>query len=881
MFAVLLATTATAVAQTAPMGGWLDQITFFVEGDNAKALDMLKKGEMDAYFFTVNDPDLFSEVKASDKLWYALSYGSYNEIAFNPVGPEFPNTGKLNPFASAKVREAMNWLIDRDHVANEIAKGLAVPRYLAITPSFPDYARLIDTAKKLEIKYAYNFEKAKSVISAEMQKMGASIQNGKWQYKGEPVVIKALIRSEDERKDLGDYVSTQLEAINFTVERMYKVSREASPIWYSGNPNDGLFHFYTGGWVTTVVSRDQSGNFAYFYTKRGLPSPLWQAYTPSSEFDYVAELLDSGAYTTMEERNELMARALELSLEDSVRIWTHNRVSPWVARNEVKLAADLAGGFYASRMWPYTMRLVDKAGGNVRIASSDLLVEPWNPIGGTNWVYDSMIGRATADWPYIADPFTGLFWPQRAGNAEVIVQRGLPVAKTLDWVTLRFAEEIEVPEDAWIGWDAEKQEVKLAGPGVKAKSKITINWDPNLWNVKWHDGSKMSLADFVFDFIYTLDYAYEASPVYDPARVSFVKTFLSYFKGWKIVQQDPLITEHYTDQVVPDAEEMAFNAAMDWYPFAGTATMSSPWHMVTIGWLAESKKQLAFSSSKAKTLNVEWTNYIAGPSLAILSQNLNEALASRFVPYQKVLGAYLTSDQAAARYQALKSWYDARGHLYVGNGWYYLHAVDTTARIVTIRANRDSIDRADKFAGFSEPKMPDVTVTGPATIVQALAGNFTVDVSYKGQPYALSDMDFVKYLLVGPGGEVSAIGEAEPIDDGKYKVTLTSTETSVLSAGSYKLQAVAASKLVSIPVIGEASFIAVNFEDYLAGETGKMTAELKTTTDRLAGVTSDLEAKVNSLKGTANMAMIVAVIAVVLAIVAILVPKVSKKTPPT
>ncbi|TDA41693.1 MAG: hypothetical protein DSO07_03245, partial [Thermoproteota archaeon] len=63
---------------------------------------------------------------------------------------------------------------------------------------------------------------------------GATLVGGKWQYQGKPVVIKFIIRVEDARKKIGDYVAGQLEKVGFTVERMYKTSREASPLWIEG-----------------------------------------------------------------------------------------------------------------------------------------------------------------------------------------------------------------------------------------------------------------------------------------------------------------------------------------------------------------------------------------------------------------------------------------------------------------------------------------------------------------------------------------------------------------------------------------------------------------------------------------------------------------------
>jgi peptide/nickel transport system substrate-binding protein len=220
----------------------------------------------------------------------ARSFGSYNELSFNPVGPVFESTGKLNPFAVPAMREAMNWLIDRDYVAQEIMGGLGVPRWTPFNNASSDYALLADVIKALEFEYSYDMERAKAVFDEEMPKIGAEMSGGVWTFEGEPVEISVLIRTEDERRAVGDYVATQLEAIGFTAIRDYKTAGEASPIWINGDPALGLFHIYTGGWITTSVPRDLGGNFEFFYTPSGLGSPLWAAYTPTEEY---AELADA------------------------------------------------------------------------------------------------------------------------------------------------------------------------------------------------------------------------------------------------------------------------------------------------------------------------------------------------------------------------------------------------------------------------------------------------------------------------------------------------------------------------------------------------------------------------------------------------------------
>ena len=78
----------------------------------------------------------------------AQSYGTYYDILFNPA--VFTDTTKLNPFANRKIREATNWLIDRNYINQEIFAGGALPKFFALTTQLVDYTGVIDVARGLE-----------------------------------------------------------------------------------------------------------------------------------------------------------------------------------------------------------------------------------------------------------------------------------------------------------------------------------------------------------------------------------------------------------------------------------------------------------------------------------------------------------------------------------------------------------------------------------------------------------------------------------------------------------------------------------------------------------------------------------------------------------
>jgi peptide/nickel transport system substrate-binding protein len=548
-------------------GAWVDSLVFTVQEDADVAVSQLESKDIDIYAYTVSDPELYKKVKDNKDLTYAESFGSYTELTFNPVGPEY-GEGELNPFSDPKIREAVNWLIDRNYVVEEIYGGLAIPKFLPITSAFPDYARYVDTVRALEAKYAYNLDKAKEVIDAQMKELGAEMVDGKWTYNGNPVTIKFVIRTEDERKEIGDYVANQFEAVGFTVDRMYKNRTEASALWIRTDPAEGQWTVYTGGWITTAIDRDQGGNFSFFYTPRGIPVPLWQAYQPSEEFDQVCLKLENNDFSTMDQRGELFRKAMELALQDSVRVWINDQLAFSPYRSDVAVTADLAGGIAGAQVYPFTVRRTDEIGGQVKIAQPGLLVEPWNPLGGTNWIYDTMPQRATGDMSTMADPFTGLSWPQRIEKAELVVKKGLPVAKTLDWVDLKFEDEITVPDDAWVDWDAENQKFITAAEKytetVTANTKSVVYYPEDMFQtVTWHDGSPISLGDFIMGMILTFDRGKEASPIYDEATVPDLESFLSHFKGVRILSTDPLVIETYDDQYALDAE----NSISTWWPY--------------------------------------------------------------------------------------------------------------------------------------------------------------------------------------------------------------------------------------------------------------------------------------------------------------------------
>ena len=798
------------------MGAWVDEIIVTEVVDEATGITMLEVGDLHIFQGRIAVPELFRKVQEYPYLTYDQHFGGRADIRFNPVGPIFPGTGELNPFSVPRIRQAMNWLVCRTHIAEVIYGGLAIPQYTAIITAFPDQARLASTMAAIRAYYAHNPEKAERIITEEMYKLGAERIDGTWHWEVDgvlkPVEIRLLIMPAPLLR-VGHYIAELLEGIGFVTVKMEKTWAEGAPIRVTC-PGEGRLHLMTGAWRTGSIHRDQAGTFNFHYTPRGWARPRWAAMTPAPEFDALVERLALRDFECMEERNELMARALWLSLEDNVTMWLVNEAAPVAFRKEIGISSCLAGGMAMSLLWPHTIQFkedgVPVVGGTVRMAHTIVLPDPWNPLGGSTMIACHTIYRAIGDMGTLIDPFTGLRLPQRIERAEVFVKEGLPVTVTHDdWITLEFLPEIKVPDDAWVAWCAVEQrfitaaERPLEADQEPARVRVVIHYPDDLFDtVKWHDGSPFSIADIVMNMILTFDQGNEESPIFDRGRAGALRTLMRHFRGVRILSEDPLVIESFTTRISLDAETLA--GVWTWFPYYRRGPAA--WHNLTLGILAETDEQLAFSPAKAGELDVEWMNFVAGPSLLILADQLARALDENIIPYEPTLGQFITVAEATERWENLQTWYEERGHFFIGTGTFYLVGVHPVEKIIHLRRFPYFPDPAEKWAGFAEARVAHAKISGPMIVTSGTEAEFLVEITFEGEPYPVEDVCTVHFLVVDAAGVVAVKGEAVAVRDGLWEVVLTPEKTEMLAIGAASLEIVVAPRVVALSTSASMSF---------------------------------------------------------------------------
>ena len=801
-------------------GTWFDEVVFFVEDDQPKLLSMMESG--DANFYPNNFDGVHQPLIEEKGLPYKVAYGGSREILLNPEGPFFDD-GRWNPFDDLTIQLALNRLVDNQLLIDEYAFGLGVAMYSCLSPIDPVYAEIPDAARANAIKYGYDEVGALDMISTRMPELGAELINGTWHHANEDgdveeIVIIGLIRPEDTRREIGDYFADKLETAGFKVDRQYKLSAEASPLWITSPGEAGLFHFYTGGWGASGIDREYQWPYAGHYTDVGWPTPRTRGYPNEIDpamYDAAVKIIN-GNFATVEERLQLLRLCEEGVGNYPWHIWLYAEAGSWVHTPDVDVTADLMAG-YSGRIWPLTMRFVDEdgapvVGGTIRFANQSFLTQPWNAPHGSNWLYDAAIQRGAEDTPTFGNPFTGLAVPHFLESANVAVKRGLPVRVTeTDWCTLDFVDENVVPTAAWADWDAANEVFTTVGTvypdGVTSDIKLRLTYPSELWTWKWHDGSTIHIADMLMGLIYgfPLDPAKPESPYFDADQVPQYDSSMSVFRGIQIINTDPLVVDIWVNGISLDAETVVLNYdEVFWFTYSqGIA----PWHTMALGLMAEAAGTGAFSSGKADREEVDRLNYAAGVQLEDLKGYLTQAIAENFIPYGGTLRQYLTLGQVAERYANLQAFVDTYDHMWVGTGPMMIKSFDPLASIVVGVRYADYPIDLEKYLVYAAPKLADVDVTGDATVAVGSAGTFTVAITADGEAYPLSELLSLSYVVIDSLGEIAFTGAGAFTADGLGTITLSADQTAGLTEGSSSLEVIVAVTPVVIPATGSISFV--------------------------------------------------------------------------
>ena len=770
----------SAFSQAPEKGPFIDQARFIHRMDENLALEEVKSGFLDTYFFPIpqeaannakNDPRL----KVYDKTAGSLGF------FVNPAPAADPNV--LNPFQFKEVRYALNYLIDREFVINEILKGYGNPLVDPFGIYSPEYLNIIGTVESFGFRY--NPSLASSMISGAMNAAGATNNNGKWQFNGSPVTVKVLIRQDDVRKQsMGELLASELEKIGFNVQRDYGDLNKANILVYASDPKNLEWQLYT---------EEMGGTSAFVKYNPIIPAQMyapWLSAMPGSQnpaywnyqnatLDEVTQKIAFFNFTSEEERNQLVNDAIKMGIQESVRIFVAQKTDPFVSSASVQ---GLVNDFGAGITSKYSLLNARSGDGNssLDIGVKQIHQGSWNTIAGLQDLYSRSIYFMIADSDTFRHPYTGEVISFRSPWTNITTQG--PLGK------------LNMPADT-IKWNQTLQQWVQSGEGSTATSMVTFT--PLYSN--WHHGIPMDVSDMMYGDYFAYEWGTDAGPgdrTVDPEFTPAAAEALNLSKGTRYVSPDRI--ESYIDIWHYDEKEIADS---------GVFFVNEPWEIAAAAERIVMEGRLAYSRSEAQAKGVGWYDPIVREHAEMIKAELQEMKNEQFIP--SALKDTVTVQDAIRRYDASISWIENHGHAVISNGAFYLDNFNVAGGTITINAFRDTSYpfEAGHWSNYETPRLTDITnVDVPRIVTMGEPTPIKVNVQVGGEP---SSNVTVNYFISDKDGTVVARGEAhQQGSPGQFNVDLTSEMTAKLSQGPNTIKIFAVSNEALRPDISSSTILA-------------------------------------------------------------------------
>lgn len=760
----------------AEKGTFVDTIKFIQYLDESTAIEEVKKKNLDIYYSRI-PAELIQDTDTQNLQIFYTTGGSFSILVNPAYGDEF------NPFSMQKARFALNYLIDRKLIVDELMSGYGVTMSSNYGPFDPDFLLIVSEIEKFHFRY--NPELANSMISDALVEAGAKKIDGKWVYDDKPITVTFFIRNDDPvRNSIGEVISSELEKIGFTVKKDFGDLNKAYVLVYGSDPADLTWNLYTEGYAgrSAFVKYDPLGlaqMYAPWYSNMpGFNNPQYWNYK-NDKLDDLTQKIYSSNYTSYDERADLIRKATTEGVNESVRIFLAAKIDPFVVNKDVDGIINDFGGGIQTRFTPINSRTNDT---DLKIGVKQIYQGAWNPVRGLADAYSKNI------WDVLYDP--GMFKNPYSGQ-------NFAVRQNWDVETAGPNKKLNVPIDA-INWDPVQQKWISMGVGKTATSKITYDL---LWS-NWHNGQKMDMNDVLYSVYFTQEWGSTPSendktfdPEYTPTASQAAKTLVA------IRPIDDNTVEVYVDFWHFDDSEIA-----DW----GGAWVVMPWEVMAAMEKAVIDGKAAFSRTDAQAKNLNWFSLIIPRDAVLTRQYLEEFSESNTVP-KSLAGFDNDPNYFDSRYASSIRWIEQKNHAVISNGPFYLDSYSPEARTITVKAFDDETYpyKAGYWSQFENVSLPQITkINVPEKILKGTALEIPIQTTHATS----------LYYFVNDGSGATVTSGILPIQNDAVQILLTPEITSSMSDGN-DLKVYAISDSVLKPDIYTTSFLVLDSIDDEFNET--------------------------------------------------------------
>ena len=752
---------------------YVDSIRFIQYLDENTALEEVRNGNLDMYYYRISPDRLENSESRAGLDVFDSSGGSYS-ILINPA-----ETEKFNPFSIKENRFALNYLVDRKLIVNELMSGFGAPMISNYGPFDPVYLSIIEQLESFNFRY--NPSLAEEIITKNLKERGATKVDERWQIDGEPIEIIFFIRSDDPvRKSIGEILASELERIGFTVKKDFGDLNKAFVVVYGSNPADLKWSLYTEGWNKSAFVKYDSIGLGQMYSPwfsnmPGFNVPDYWNYQ-NEYIDSLSQKIYTGNFSSSKEREELIQQATVEGVNESVRIFLASKVDQYVVNQKISGVVNDFGAGVPSRFTPINAQS-DKD--ELVIGVKQIYQGAWNPIMGFSDSYSRQIWGILSDPIAFPHPFTG----------EMLPVRG-------DWKVETAGPDgmLDLPDDAII-WDPISQEWINVPKDAQAISKVKFD----LKFSNWHNGQKMDMNDVLHSLYFTIEWGTQTDEndktvddEFTPRAAQSVQTYI----GVKPIDENTI--EVYVDYWHFDEGEIA-----DWASLWNTM----PWEIFSAIEQAVIDGKVSISRSGVGSKNINWVSLIIPNDAIVIQSYLDEFKNEKFVPAPlKQLESELKYFDD--RYSASSEWITKNNHAVISNGPFYLNGYSPESRTITVSAFEDESYpfKVGYWSDFENTAFPKITKVEIPNLIQK-EKELTVGIE-------TSQTDSILYFLNNNNGDL-VLSETIKVKENPTVIKISGEHTKELRIGANDLKIFAISDTVLKPDFYATSFLVTNDQNQL------------------------------------------------------------------
>lgn len=812
---------------------YVDSARFVQYLDENTALEEVREGNLGMYYFRIASDRLETQQSRQGLNVFESTGGSYSMLVNPAISADV-----FNPFQDPEIRFAINYLVDRRLIVNELMGGYGIPIISHYGPSDPEYLTVIENLASFDFRY--NPALATKMISERLYAMGADKSDGAWQMNSEPIALTFFIRSDDPvRKSIGEILASEFEQMGFAVKKEYGDLNKAFVVVYGSNPADLKWHIYTEGWAKSAFVRYDSTGLAQMYSPwfsnmPGFNNPSYWNYE-NEHLDNATRRIYTGDFLNEQERASLIREAITKGVTESVRIFLASKTDQYVTHESISGVVNDFGAGLPSRFTPINAR-IDQVHGDgisnsnnetpnndakneIRIGVKQIYQGSWNPVMGFRDAYSSQIGTLLSDPATFKHPYTG---------------ETIPIRVTWNVTTAGPDRTLDVPDDA-IMWNPVDQRWNTVDANANATSVVLFEY--KLGN--WHNGEPMDMLDIIHSFYFAKEWGTQTGPddtTFDTEFTSIVAPSVETIKGIRPLGGDTI--EVYVDYWHFDQGEIA-----QW----ASPGVTMPWEMIVAMERAVMDGKTSFSRSGAASKSISWLSVIIPTDVKVLRSYLESMRDANHVPaslsYDPQVGlphavfdfeifANNPEKYYLARYDSAISWIVDTGHAMISNGPFYLDSYSPESRSIRIISFDDRTYPFERgaWSGFERAAFPlivGLNIEGAITRGEKMQVNV-----------ATKNSDAVLYFVTSGSGSIVSSGvhnvttydsnmfEGDNVIDGDFMadeidaittISVTAEDTMRLSNGANSIRVFALSDAVLKPDYFETGFLAI--ED-VVGDSG-------------------------------------------------------------